>query len=1094
MTNEPRPTAETVFCDVLDRPIQERADFLALACGADPVLRREVESLLAAHVGANKFLRRPALDADLRSISAGTEDPAIGRTIGAYRIVRLIGSGGMGRVFLAERAAADFRMLVAIKLIRRGLDTDEILRRFHVERQVLADLQHPNVARLIDGGEAEDGSPYLVMEYVDGLRIDEYCDERSLSIVKRLDIFLQVCEAVQYAHQHLIVHRDLKPSNIFVTPDGQVKLLDFGVAKVLEPGHAPDVTARDLRWLTPSYASPEQVRGDPISTASDIYSLGAILYELLTGHHAHNFPSRSAREIERVVCDEIPGMPSTVAVREVEVRSLEDPQAGKIEPASVASERDTTPDRLATLLRGDLDTIVLMALRKEPQRRYATVGQFAEDIRRYLDGMPVVARPNTFRYRSAKFIRRHRVSVAAAFAVFWILVGAVAVSTNLYLKASASAKAQARLRADAEFREYVVSIAAAEGSLRDHDSGTARRRLEAAPVELRNWEWHFLSGQLDGSIRTLVPENSTFGIAVAASPDGETIAGSFQGAGPVLIMLWNTSTGQAIRQLTGHDQGVFDLAFRPDGRQLASASLDRTVRLWRIPAEAITATLRHDRAVSAVEYHPDGKILASACYDGKIRFWDLETNQVVRVIETPSIVTSLAYSPDGSFLGTGAFDGSARIWDAATGELRFHCKGHDAPVAAVAIGPDGTRMASASFDRTVTVWDTATGELVETLRGHNGPVNTVVFTSPGNLLTGSGDFTLKLWSLGSGVAPSTLLGHTEQIRSVVRIGSTARIASNSNDGSVKFWDIPPVPRILTLRDHGGPVLDVAISGENKYVVSATDQNVNLWKNGVLERVVQLSSFIHRVAIDPNDRWIAAGSWTGEVYLIDMNTGEERELSGGHEKPVSGVVFSPRGDVLVTGSLDGTIRVWDVESARLIESPPELDSGICCAVFSPDGSLLATGTRDSAVQMWDVRDWSILRRVRAHSATVVSLAFSPDGEVIASGSSDAIIRLSSVPDLGDSVVLRGHTGAVTDLDFTRDGTRLLSSSEDGTLKLWDTARGKEVATLRHHEDRVTSVAFAADDSLIASGSVDRSVKLWRLNPPPRRDARDSTEQP
>ena len=363
-------------------------------------------------------------------------------------------------------------------------------------------------------------------------------------------------------------------------------------------------------------------------------------------------------------------MPSTVAVREVEVRTLEDQQAGKIEPAAVASERDTTPDRLATLLRGDLDTIVLMALRKEPQRRYATVGQFAEDIRRYLDGMPVVARPNTFRYRSAKFIRRHRVSVAAAFAVFFILLGAVAVSTHLYFEASASAKAQARLRADAEFREYVVSIAAAEGSLRDHDSVTARRRLEAAPVELRNWEWHFLSGQLDGSIRTLAPKNKNRGVALAVSPDGETTAGAFHGAGGVRIMLWETTTGRAIEQLTGHDDGIFDLAFHPHGRQLASASLDRTVRLWPIGAEEDTVTLQHDGAVAAVVYHPDGKILASGCYDGKIRLWDLESKQVLRLIETPSNVTSLAFSPDGFLLGTGAFDGSARIWDAATGALQ----------------------------------------------------------------------------------------------------------------------------------------------------------------------------------------------------------------------------------------------------------------------------------------------------------------------------------------------------------------------------------------------------------------------------------------
>ncbi len=349
--------------------------------------------------------------------------------IGPYRVLREIGRGGMGLVYLATRDDDRFHRRVAIKLIRKGMDSDDILARFEHERQVLAAMNHPNIARLIDGGQTDDGRPYFVVEYVEGLPVDKHCDAHRLKISERLDLFRTVCSAVHYAHQNLVVHRDLKPSNILVTSAGEVKLLDFGIAKLLNPdlvAFTQTPTAPELRLMTPEYASPEQVRGDPLTTSSDVYSLGVLLYELLTGHRPYRIKTRVLQEVVRVICEVEPERPSAAVTRVEEVPDpTTPPSAGipsqtgtrTIGPLEVSRTREGRPDRLRRRLSGDIDNIVLKAMRKEPQRRYASALALSEDIQRHLDGMPVVARPDSVAYRAAKFVGRNRGGVGAAVAV-----------------------------------------------------------------------------------------------------------------------------------------------------------------------------------------------------------------------------------------------------------------------------------------------------------------------------------------------------------------------------------------------------------------------------------------------------------------------------------------------------------------------------------------------------------------------------------------------------------------------------------------------------------------------------------------------------
>lgn len=401
----------------LDLEPAERAAFLERACLDDTELRAEAQRLLRACEAATDFLIEPAAEFAAPLLAHAYEDSgaAVPERAGPFRIVGEIGHGGMGAVYLAERADAEFRQRVALKFVRGGLGSEYLVRRFREERQILASLDHPNIARLLDGGVSAEGMPWFAMEYVDGTPIERFCDERRLGVEARLALFLKVCGAVQYAHRNLVVHRDLKPDNILVTAEGEPKLLDFGIAKLLSGEPEAGLTQVGVRLLTPEYASPEQLRGEAVSTASDVYSLGVLLYELLCGAPPHPRGSGSLHELEQRVLEREPERPSLAVLRADDAER-------------VSRARGLPPAGLSRRLRGDLDTVVLRAMHPEPQRRYGTAEQLAADVRRHLGGLPVTARPDTRAYRLRKFVRRHRWGVAAAAAMVLLLLGFSAVT------------------------------------------------------------------------------------------------------------------------------------------------------------------------------------------------------------------------------------------------------------------------------------------------------------------------------------------------------------------------------------------------------------------------------------------------------------------------------------------------------------------------------------------------------------------------------------------------------------------------------------------------------------------------------------------
>ena len=449
----------------LDRA--ERDSYLRQVCAGDDDLRVEVESLLSSYEHAgNEFLQVPAFDVYAKEASR------LGRRLGPYNIVEEIGQGGMGEVYRAIRDDGQYTKEVAIKLVRGGFDNASVLERFRNERQILASLDHANIAHLMDGGTTEDGIPYLVMELVEGVPIDSYCDQHQLNITQRLQLFRDVCAAVQYAHQRLVIHRDIKPGNILVTGGGIPKLLDFGIAKIFDPAHSAETTL--AHPMTPEYASPEQIRGEAVTTAADVYSLGVVLYQMLTGRSPYPGDTHLSHDLARAICEAEPERPSSVILKPEEIQRHG--ETAPLTPTEVSSAREGSVAKLRRRLRGDLDNIVLKALRKEPQRRYASVEQFAEDIRRHLDGLPVTASKASWSYRAAKFIKRHR----AAMAVSAVMVVILITGVFLIVREAGIARANGQ-RAEKRFndvRKLANSlIFELHDSIRDLPGSTPARKL-----------------------------------------------------------------------------------------------------------------------------------------------------------------------------------------------------------------------------------------------------------------------------------------------------------------------------------------------------------------------------------------------------------------------------------------------------------------------------------------------------------------------------------------------------------------------------------------------------------------------------------------
>jgi WD40 repeat protein/serine/threonine protein kinase len=1093
---------ESLFIEALLKPTPEaRAAFLDAACADDAALRRAVELLLRAHERAGPFLRDPAAAAASTVDAPTREGP--GTVVGPYRLLEQIGEGGFGVVFMAEQVAP-VRRKVALKVLKPGMDSKQVVARFEAERQALALMDHPHIAHVFDGGETPTGRPYFVMELVKGVPITDFCDQNCLGVRARLGLFVDVCQAVQHAHQKGVIHRDLKPSNVLVTlHDGTpvVKVIDFGIAKATGQQLTEKTLFTNFAQLigTPLYMSPEQaaLSGLDVDTRSDIYSLGVLLYELLTGttpFDKERFRSAGYDEMRRIIQEEEPPRPST--------RLSTLGQAA----TTLSTQRKSDPTRLRQLLRGELDWIVMKALEKDRNHRYETANSLARDVERYLRDEPVLACPPSLPYRFRKFARRNKVVLmTAAFVAVALVLGTVVSAWQALRATQAEHLAQKRLEI-LETNLYFHRIALAEREWSANNLARVEELLEQCPPALRGWEWHYLKRL---RLERLPPlSHSSFVLSAAFSPDGRWIASGGQDG---MITVWDAATGREAFKYRAHPNHARSLAFSPDGRRLASASWDKTVKVWDLsprPAGGIDHprfTLEgHQAEVNQVVFSPDGWRLASAGDDGAVRVWDAETGEAVLTLRGHAqLVGGVAFSPDGQSLASAGSDATVRLWDARTGQERLTLRGHRAPVSCVAFSRDGKWLASGTADsdrrahEEVKVWDAETGQEVWTLRGHVGWIYGLAFSADGRRLASGGfDANVKVWDLATGREALTLRGHRSVIRSVAFSPDGHRLLSAGHDRTVRLWDATPVPgdvrqERLTLHGHPAGVRSVTFSPDGRRLASAGDDaTVRLWDvqrglGGLADPLVRSlpahTGFALNVAFSGDGRRLASGSYgghkVGQVKVWDAASGRELFTVPRAGAPVA---FSPDGQYLAAVGKGFRVEILEAATGQPVRSLRGHSWAILTTAFSPapDAAYLASASADGSVRLWDVATGQQITSFR-HPDGALALDFSRDGRLLVSGGHDGTVKVWEVQTGRVLHEFADPTGRVQGVAFhPRDGSVVAWGSTDGAVKVGSTETGK-VHTLHGHASCVQAVAFSPDGNWIASASLDGTVKLWRV---------------
>ncbi len=1120
---------ESIFFAALQKESpEERAAYLDEACAGDEDLRRRVEALLGAHPRLGSFLKGHAAEL------VATEDmPPVserpGTLIGNYKLMEQVGEGGMGVVYVAEQRQP-VRRKVALKIIKPGMDTKEVIARFEAERQALAIMDHPNIAKVLDAGSTESGRPYFVMELVRGVPITDYCDQNKLTTGERLELFVTVCHAIKHAHQKGVIHRDVKPTNVMITlHDGKPvpKIIDFGVAKAINQ----QLTERTIytRYAqmvgTPLYMSPEQAElsGLDVDTRTDIYSLGVLLYELLTG--TTPFDKKRIRtaaydEIRRIIREEEPPKPST------RISTL-----GKTATA-ISAHRNTDPKRLSQLIRGDLDWIVMKALEKDRTRRYETAGELAADVVRHLNHEPILAGRPSAVYRFRKFARRHKAAMATVGLVAAALLLGLIASTWQAIRATRAevgarderdravfAWKQADQQRDRAFKAeqtasrdrdrameaervatqerdlaqkqrdenrrllYVSDMNVAHQAWEAANAGRVlellnRHRPEPGQEDLRGFEWYYLWRLCQRGLMTPTLEHGSSVYCVAFSPDGGTLAAACHDH---TVRLWRAATGELRSTLTGHRNWVYSVAFSPDGETLASGSVDRTVRLWDVANGQELHTLRgHLATVNCVAFSPDGKTAASGAADKTVNLWDVATGELRHTFTGhTSTLGSVTFSPDGRTLASGSHGGTGKLWDLATMEERATLKG----AGCVAFSPDGKTVACAAFDKkTVNLWDVATGALRHTLTGHTGEVRSVAFSPDGHTLaSGSRDNTVRLWNVATGQLEGTLVGHAGGVQCVTFSADGKTLASSSEDATVKLWDVAADEEPELLAGHTGGVSSVAFSRQGQLASGGRDNTVRVWDvaTGELKEIFEgHTDLVLAVAFSPGGKTLASASRDKLVKLWDVANGVHLRMLEGHGSYVCSVAFSPHGDTLVSGSSDGTLRLWNVANGEQRAILRGHERSVLAAAFSPDGRAPASGSADGAVKLWNLATGKEQATLEGHTGDVWSVAFSPDARMLASGAWDTTVKLWDVATGEVKRTLKGHGGRVFCVMFSPDGKTLASAAGDRTVKLWDVASGEQRATLKGHTEWLSTVAFSPDGNTLAAAAPGGTIRLWR----------------
>jgi WD40 repeat protein/serine/threonine protein kinase len=1126
-------------------------DAVVPATGTDPILnelidafaarlqageRLEPEAYARAHPERAEALRRilPVMLvlADLgQSGPARPPEEATG-TLGDFRIRGEIGRGGMGVVYEAEQISLGRRVALKVLPLAAALDPKQ-LQRFKNEAQAAAHLHHPHIVPVYYVG-CERGVHFYAMQYIDGhtlaavirelrrlagreaaegaveanglageLASGRWAPEKPSPTGERrtgpcvpgaeplipvrspltttppvaalstersttspeffrtvVSLGVQAAEALEHAHELGIIHRDIKPANLLVDAMGRLWVTDFGLARL---GNDAGLTMTGDLLGTIRYMSPEQALAKRVTVdaRTDVYSLGVTLYELLTLEPAYN--GRNREEVLRQIAFEEPSLPS----------------------------------RLNPSVPAELETIVLKAMAKNPEERYATAQELADDLRRFLEDKPINAKRPTLRQRAAKWARRHKTVVRATGLVLTMAVAALLVSTVLIWQS----KEELRQTLERErVNAYYQFIALAEREWEVNDLGRMQQTLEACPADLRGWEWHYLRRLPYRTLPPLHHDSAVHGVAfspdsrrlasadhngvvsvwdlltgqvvfppfqahekpcgsVAYSPDGHYLATTCHDE----VKIWDAETGAWSRTLEGYSgqQGAFSYAaFSPDGRHLATSGR-KDVKIWEVATGQKLLTLEgHTDLVREVVFSPDGRRLASSSKDRTVKVWDVETGQELLTLRGHTVgVWSAAFSPGGKQIASAAGEfahkgkGEGKLWDAVTGQEILTLRGHASLILGVAFSPDGRRLATAGHDRTVKLWDAVTGQEILTLRGHRSNwVRPVAFSPDGTrLVSVSLDQTVHLWDatpLGDerGEEVVTLRGHREGVRSVAFHPDGRHLVTAGDDEKVKIWDALTGRELHTLTGHSGMVVNLAFSRKGKYLALGGNR-LTVWDATTWKTLFSIPTKCNAVAFGRDEHILASSAPDNTVRVRDAATG--REIPAGfldHDWGVFGLSFSPDGRTVAASSGDSSVRLWDLETGQEVQTARMRHVGcVACVAFRPDGSQLASGGNDQAVKIWDTAGWQELRTLQDPTGGIQSVAWSPDGRRLVWGGTDATVKIGD-PVTGTILrTLRGHTSWVEGVAFSPDGRLIASASLDGTVKIWSAMAVTEEST-------------------------------------------------